>query len=52
MKTKGRVRDFRRGEAENILKPSHLERFIDDTMSPDKTPHSKGALEMRAAKRA
>jgi hypothetical protein len=43
LKTKGRVRDFFRGEAENILKPNHLVRFADDTMSFDKMPHPKGA---------
>jgi hypothetical protein len=43
LKIKDRLRDFLRGEAEKILKPSHLEKFQDDTMSPDKTSHSKGA---------
>ena len=42
LKIKGRLRDFLRGEAENILKPNHLMKFVEDNMSHAKMPHSKG----------
>jgi hypothetical protein len=43
LKIKGRLSVFSSGEAENILKQSHLVKFADDTMSLAKMSHVKSA---------